>query len=62
MEIFENLNTKGKTLELFDITKNYIFNLCTEQTLNEYEKEVVVEFNSKFLAELPGEDNAKKQN
>jgi uncharacterized protein with ParB-like and HNH nuclease domain len=60
MEIFENLNTKGKNLDLFDITKNFIFNLCEEQTLNKYERDVVVEFNH-LISNLPSEKEEKKQ-
>lgn len=52
MEIFENLNTKGKNLEPYDLTKNYIFTLCSEKTLNESERAVPQLFNEKLISLL----------
>lgn len=46
MELFENLNTKGLELAISDLVKNYIFNFCNDNLLNEYEKEISLEFNN----------------
>ncbi|MGL4343279.1 MAG: GmrSD restriction endonuclease domain-containing protein [Metamycoplasmataceae bacterium] len=53
MEIFENLNSKGKELELSDLIKNFIFNLCSEEILEKYEhNEIAQNYNSFVLNEL----------
>ncbi|MGL5438240.1 MAG: DUF262 domain-containing protein [Metamycoplasmataceae bacterium] len=54
MEIFENLNSKGKELAMSDLIKNYIFNLCSEELLQneKYETEIPILYNSYILNEL----------
>ncbi|MEG1009891.1 MAG: hypothetical protein RSF67_08815 [Clostridia bacterium] len=51
LEIFENLNSKGKSLNLSELVKNYIFNLCDEETLNKKQSEVENYFERKITAE-----------
>lgn len=53
MEIFENLNSKGLELSIEDLIKNFIFNLCSEELLqNEGEKEIPQLWNLNILSEL----------
>ncbi|MGL4184097.1 MAG: DUF262 domain-containing protein [Metamycoplasmataceae bacterium] len=54
MEIFENLNSKGKELEMSDLIKNYIFNLCSEELLQnkDHEIKIPVLYTSYVLIEL----------
>ncbi|MGL5357963.1 MAG: DUF262 domain-containing protein [Metamycoplasmataceae bacterium] len=52
MEIFENLNSKGKDLETSDLIKNYIFNLCSEKLLQENEEEIPKNYNIYIINEL----------
>ncbi len=43
MEIFENMNSKGKQLSIYDLVKNHLFTLCSEKELNnddEYERQI----------------------
>lgn len=51
MELFENLNSKGKHLSVSDLMKNFLFCCCEEELLSEKENEIIVEFNKKFLNE-----------
>ena len=37
MEIFENLNSKGKELSVEELIKNFIFNLCSDKLLEQYD-------------------------
>lgn len=52
LEIFENLNSKGKSLESFDLIKNYLFNLCSNEILEKKERDIVVCFNTHIKAEF----------
>lgn len=53
MEIFENLNSKGKQLETNELIKNYIFNLCSENLLEkEGDKNISIKYNLLILQEV----------
>jgi uncharacterized protein with ParB-like and HNH nuclease domain len=57
MEIFENLNSKGKELTLSELIKNFIFNLCSEKLLEESDdKEIPQKYNSYIFVELGNDD------
>jgi len=57
MEIFENLNSKGKELTLSELIKNFIFNLCSEELLEKSDdKEIPQKYNLYIFKEL-GNDN-----
>ena len=58
MEIFENLNSKGKELTLSELIKNFIFNLCSEKLLQESDdKDIPQKYNSYIFVELGNDDN-----
>lgn len=62
MEIFENLNSKGKALEIEDLIKNYIFNLCSEDLLqDEGDKKITSMYITNIINELNA-DPKKIQN
>lgn len=46
MELFENLNTKGKELSISDLAKNHIFNFCNNDLLNSKENEIAHGYNA----------------
>lgn len=46
MELFENLNTKGKELSISDLAKNHIFNFCNNNLLNSKENEIAYGYNA----------------
>ncbi|ASP28450.1 hypothetical protein SCORR_v1c06780 [Spiroplasma corruscae] len=48
MEIFENLNSKGKDLDTFDMIKNYIFNSIDEKVFKIKSNELVPELTKYF--------------
>ncbi|QGS51856.1 GmrSD restriction endonuclease domain-containing protein [Spiroplasma tabanidicola] len=48
MEIFENLNSKGKELDTFDMIKNYIFNMLDDKIFNLHTSDVTKELNKYF--------------
>lgn len=52
LEIFENLNSKGKNLILSELIKNHIFNLCDEDTLKNKQREVESYFSSHINSEI----------
>lgn len=52
LEIFENLNSKGRNLTLTELIKNYIFNLCDEDTLNNKQIDVETYFSKNIVAEI----------
>lgn len=58
LEIFENLNSKGKSLGCVDLIKNYLFNLCNNDTLEKHERDIVDLFNSNILSSF--DNNVKK--
>ena len=61
MEIFENLNSKGKELSSEDLIKNFIFNLCSDELLiKNDDKEITLIFHSSITNELgEGKENGK---
>jgi uncharacterized protein with ParB-like and HNH nuclease domain len=48
MYIFQNINSKGKPLDLFDLIKNRLFLYCEENTINREQNNLVVAFNTVF--------------
>lgn len=52
MEVFENLNSKGKDLDTFDMLKNYIYNMVDQKVFKENSKRVVDEYNKYFNLSL----------
>jgi hypothetical protein len=53
MEIFENLNSKGKELSSEDLIKNFIFNLCSDELLVKHdEDQITLIFHSSITDEL----------
>lgn len=46
MELFENLNTKGKELSISDLAKNHIFNFCDDHLSNTKETEIALNWNN----------------
>lgn len=58
LEVFENLNSKGKSLACVDLIKNYLFNLCDNDTLEKHERDIVDLFNSNIFSSF--DNNAKK--
>ncbi len=65
MTIFENLNSKGKALTLYDMIKNHIFNLCEEEAYKSEEdsKEMTINYNKKIdnIITNQGKENDKKE-
>lgn len=61
LEIFENLNSKGKSLESFDLIKNYLFNLCCNDVLEKKEKDIVVYFNTYIHSEFNSNTKETKE-
>ena len=59
IEIFENLNSKGKALELYDLLKNWILSLCSDEILEDDEAELVKQFNMTFSAITCDEESKK---
>ena len=59
IEIFENLNSKGKALELYDLLKNWILSLCSDEILENDEDELVIQFNMTFGAITCDEESKK---
>ena len=59
MEIFESLNSKGKSLEISDLVKNFIFTLIDDHYLNENENNIASKYNL-ILSENSLLDNNKK--
>ncbi|QHX36776.1 DUF262 domain-containing protein [Spiroplasma sp. BIUS-1] len=54
MEVFENLNSKGKELDTFDMIKNYMYNMVDNETFKNRSKEIVDEFKKYFrLNDIP---------
>jgi uncharacterized protein with ParB-like and HNH nuclease domain len=49
MEIFEDLNSKGKPLSFYELIKNFLFNMCSEEILVTHEEEIVDYFNDSFI-------------
>jgi uncharacterized protein with ParB-like and HNH nuclease domain len=57
MEIFENINSKGKELTLSEMIKNFIFNQCSENLLeNSSDEEIAQKYNTYILMELGNND------
>lgn len=56
LEIFNNLNSKGVSLNKIDLLKNFIFNFCNDDILNKHETDIVRKYNS-FLQDF--RDNEK---
>lgn len=46
MEIFESLNSKGKSLEIIDLIKNFIFTLIDDNYLNSNEHNIACQYNA----------------
>jgi hypothetical protein len=56
MEIFENLNSKGKELSTEELIKNFIFNLCSDKLLEQYDdKEISRNYILYIINELNNE-------
>ncbi len=64
MEVFENLNSKGKELDTFDMIKNYMYNMVEGDIFKARAKEIVNEFKKYFrlneITKLNG--NKEEQN
>ena len=60
IEIFENLNSKGKALDLYDLLKNWILSLCSDEILENDEDELVKQFNMTFSAITCDEESKKE--
>ena len=57
MEIFENINSKGKELTLSELIKNFIFNQCSENLLeNSNDEEIAQKYNQHIIMELGNND------
>ena len=53
MEIFENLNSKGRELSIEELIKNFIFNLCTEEILEQdIKNDIPKNYNAYIIGEL----------
>lgn len=64
MEIFENLNSKGKELTIEELIKNFIFNLCSEELLesDKNTNEIPRDYNFYIPDELKKNQSDKKEN
>ncbi|ARU91880.1 hypothetical protein SCLARK_001349 [Spiroplasma clarkii] len=66
MEIFENLNSKGKDLDTFDMIKNYIFTTVKKNVFEENTSEITKEFNWYFnfnrITSLKGKNDEQAKN
>jgi len=52
MEIFQNLNSKGRPLEEYDLIRNQIFNICSDEVLRTKETEIIRYYNQQFESKL----------
>jgi hypothetical protein len=59
MEIFQNINSKGKSLTSFELIKNYIFSLCSEKVLAEQDFRIQNFFATKTIYKLIESDREK---
>ena len=50
MEIFENLNSKGKELSLYDLIKNFLFNLCSNEIFSK--DDMTLDISSRFRSNI----------
>ncbi len=48
MEIFENINSRGKKLSLPALIKNYILNICNDEIIDENENNIIICYNRVF--------------
>ncbi len=48
MEIFENINSRGKKLSLPALIKNYILNICNDEIIDENENKIIICYNRVF--------------
>ena len=57
LEIFENLNSKGKSLNSYELIRNYIFNLCSKEIYDDFSKLNLIRGEYKFYIDEKFKDD-----